>query len=393
MEDKSWDKIVYIQQVKELEVKSVNLKTLLDATAELNSDLELKVVLDKALNIMCYVVKAEAGTLWLLDEENDVISAEVANGPTADKILNIKLKSGEGIVGRVIAANKSEFVKDVTKDPNWAKRVDQESGFLTRSMITIPLRTKTEVIGAMQLVNKQGDLLFTEEDLKLAEALASNAALAIQNSRMYDNIQRFSISVIRSLALALDARDPYTAGHSGRVSRYSLWIAEKLGLDDVQRRELERAALMHDIGKIGVPDQILRKPGRLSDDEYEIMKMHPVNAAKILSQMEPRRLMIIAREVARYHHEKVDGTGYPDGLQGEKIPLYSRIVAIADAFDAMTTERPYNNGKSYRGAVEELIRCKGTQFDAQLVDAFAQVMEERNYLIDDRERTMIDDSL
>ncbi len=164
-------------------------------------------------------------------------------------------------------------------------------------------------------------------------------------------------------------------------------------MDDVQRRELERAALMHDIGKIGVPDQILRKPGRLSDDEYEIMKMHPVNAAKILSQMEPRSLMIIAREVARYHHEKVDGTGYPDGLQGEKIPLYSRIVAIADAFDAMTTERPYNNGKSYREAVEELIRCKGTQFDAQLVDIFAQVMEECNYLINDRERTIIDDSL
>ncbi|MDA8213382.1 MAG: HD domain-containing protein [Clostridia bacterium] len=380
------------ERIVELESKVGQLTALVDASMELNSEIELKVVLQKVLNVMCEVIGAEAGTLWLLHQEDNVLCAEVANGPTADKILNIKLKYGEGIVGRVIATNRSELVEDVTKDSNWAKRVDRESGFITRSLMTVPLSVKTRVIGAMQLVNKRGVRLFNPEDLKAAEALANQAALAIHNSQLYDDIQKFSISVIRSLTLALDARDPYTAGHSERVGRYSVWIAGKLGLSEAECRELERAALMHDIGKIAVPDHILGKPGGLTDYEFGIMKMHPVNAAKILSKMEPRDQMIIAQEVSRYHHEKVNGMGYPDGLKAEEIPLYARIAAVADAFDAITTERPYKKARTFREGIEELIRCKGSHFDPAAVDAFAEVMAERNYLINNQERTMMNES-
>ncbi|MCZ8512105.1 HD-GYP domain-containing protein [Paenibacillus filicis] len=190
----------------------------------------------------------------------------------------------------------------------------------------------------------------------------------------------FSISLIHSLVLALDSRDPYTAGHSSRVALYSLWIARKLKWPEDECIHFHRGALMHDIGKIGVPDRILLKADSLNDDEFEIMASHTTIGARILSRMEPKERMRQATQIAKHHHEKMDGTGYPDGLSGERIPFDARIVAVADAFDAMTTDRPYAKGRSLRDGVYELERCKGTHFDPKAVDAFREVMEERNYL-------------
>lgn len=190
----------------------------------------------------------------------------------------------------------------------------------------------------------------------------------------------FSMSAIQSLILALDSRDPYTAGHSSRVAIYSLWIARKLGIAEEECRYFHRAALMHDIGKIGVPDRVLLKDDSLDEEEFQVMISHTVIGARILSKMEPRERMIQASQVAKFHHEKMDGSGYPDGLIGQRIPYYARIVAVADAFDAMTTDRPYASGRSYQDGIDELIRCKGSHFDPEVVDAFAEVMEERNYL-------------
>ncbi|TBL81341.1 HD-GYP domain-containing protein [Paenibacillus thalictri] len=191
-----------------------------------------------------------------------------------------------------------------------------------------------------------------------------------------------TISVIHSLVLALDSRDPYTAGHSSRVALYSLWIARKLGVEAEECRHFHRSALMHDIGKIGVPDRILLKANSLDDEEFAVMASHTTIGARILSKMEPRERMIQATEVAKYHHEKMDGSGYPNGLSGEDIPFYARIVAVADAFDAMTTDRPYAKGRSFREGVAELIRCKGSHFDPHVVEAFESVMEEKHYLND-----------
>jgi putative nucleotidyltransferase with HDIG domain len=194
----------------------------------------------------------------------------------------------------------------------------------------------------------------------------------------------FSISAIQSLILALDSRDPYTAGHSSRVAIYSLWIARKLGISEEECKHFHKAALMHDIGKIGVPDRVLLKSDSLDDEEFGIMISHTTIGARILSKMEPRERMLQASEVAKYHHEKMDGTGYPDGLVGKEIPFYARIVAVADAFDAMTTDRPYAEGRSYYEGIHELIRCKGSHFDPVVVEAFAAVMDQRNYLTEHR---------
>jgi putative nucleotidyltransferase with HDIG domain len=190
----------------------------------------------------------------------------------------------------------------------------------------------------------------------------------------------FSISVIHSLVLALDSRDPYTAGHSSRVALYSIWIARELGVCEEECTHFYRSALMHDIGKIGVPDRVLLKADSLNEEEFQIMISHTTIGARILSKMEPTERMIQATEVAKYHHEKMDGTGYPEGLRGDNIPFYARIVAVADAFDAMTTDRPYAHGISYQEGVEEIVRCKGSHFDPLVVKAFRTVMRARNYL-------------
>ncbi|MCS7460130.1 HD-GYP domain-containing protein [Paenibacillus doosanensis] len=191
---------------------------------------------------------------------------------------------------------------------------------------------------------------------------------------------RVSMSVIHSLILALDSRDPYTAGHSSRVALYSLWIAKELGVSGEDCFQFHQSALMHDIGKIGVPDKVLLKADSLDDEEFLIMSSHTTIGARILSRMEPYERMLQATEVAKYHHEKMDGSGYPEGLRGTEIPFFARIVAVADAFDAMTTDRPYAKGRSYRDGVAEVIRCKGTHFDPEMADAFEAVMRRRHYL-------------
>jgi HD-GYP domain-containing protein (c-di-GMP phosphodiesterase class II) len=366
------------------------LISLLEAFKELNSNIEIKEVFQNIILQMVQVVEAEAGTLWVVNHEQSVVEAVAVYGPTSSSILNIKLKMDEGIVGKVISTGEPYLIEDVSKEPSWSMRVDKKSGFNTNSMITVPLITKGEVIGALQLLNKKGKSFFTNEDEKIALALANQSALALQNSRMYDEISRMNISIIKTLAKVLDARDPYTSGHSERVAKYSNWIAIQMGMDSSTCDELYKAALLHDIGKIGVPDEILRKPTRLTNEEFDVIKRHPEIGADILSTMEPNRMMKDAIDTARSHHERFNGSGYPDKLAGEDIPLFARIVGVADAFDAMTTDRPYSKGLTFEEATEELIRCKHTLFEEKIVHAFILVLKEKNYIHDAHGEDVLD---
>jgi putative nucleotidyltransferase with HDIG domain len=232
-----------------------------------------------------------------------------------------------------------------------------------------------KVPGTQQLHRKMEELEKRNREL----TVLLESALELK-SGLTSTDHPFSISVIHSLVLALDSRDPYTAGHSSRVALYSLWIARDLGMSEEEGKHFYRSALMHDIGKIGVPDRILLKAESLNEEEFQIMISHTTIGARILSKMEPEDRMIQATEVAKYHHEKMDGSGYPEGLRGDSIPFDARIVAVADAFDAMTTDRPYAQGISYQEGVAEIIRCKGTHFDPKVVGAFEAVMRSRNYL-------------
>ncbi|MER2108880.1 MAG: HD domain-containing phosphohydrolase [Solibacillus sp.] len=368
--------------IQQLENKVSELTNLLEAFKQLNSHIEIQEVFENILWQMVTVVKAEAGTLWVVDKTTEEVVATAAHGVASSTILNVRMKKGEGIVGKVITSGAAELIEDVTKHPSWAQRVDDKSQFVTKSMITVPLSAKGHVLGALQLINKKEIAFFNEEDISLAVTLANQSALAIHNSQMYEEIHLMFLSMIKTLVKSLDARDPYTAGHSERVAKYSVWIAERLGLDEAACDQLYKAALLHDIGKIGIPDHILLKHGRLTDEEFDTIKQHTVIGASILSNMEPKNSLTYAIQTARSHHEKMNGAGYPDGLKGEEIPLFARIVGVADAFDAMTTVRPYSNGLSYEKATEELIRCKDFMFDASVVDAFIAILKEINYEVD-----------
>jgi len=178
---------------------------------------------------------------------------------------------------------------------------------------------------------------------------------------------------VRALLKALECKDDYTFGHSMRVAFYSLQLGKEYGLNDEQMYDLELAALFHDIGKIGVPDSVLLKPARLDEDEFLKMKKHPELSAEILKGFAPFEE---AAKFAKHHHERYDGRGYPDGMAGEDIPLYSRIILIADTFDAMTSTRPYRKGLPYEVAFEELREFAGSQFDPNLVEFFIKAMEK-----------------
>ncbi|MGI2327113.1 HD domain-containing phosphohydrolase [Planococcus sp. YIM B11945] len=368
--------------IKKLELKVQELLSLLEAFKHLNSNIEMDDVFQNILLQMVQVVGAEAGTLWVLNKDDEKIEAVAAYGPSSEAILNIKMKKEEGIVGKAIMSGNEQLIENVADNLDWANRVDRSSGFITKSMITVPLKVKETVLGALQLLNKKETAFFSEQDIALAVALANQSALALHNSQMYDELYRMFLSMIRTLAKVLDARDPYTAGHSERVAKYSLWIAKKLGMDATSSEELYKAALLHDIGKIGIPDDILRKPGRLTAVEFGYIQQHTIIGADILSNMEPKSSMMDAIQTARSHHERMDGTGYPDALKGESIPLFARIVGVADAFDAMTTARSYSQGLSLEEGAKELERCKQTLFDERIVDAFLAILVECNYEID-----------
>lgn len=179
-------------------------------------------------------------------------------------------------------------------------------------------------------------------------------------------------SSIRALANSIEARDFYTRGHSERVTEFSVKIARAMGMNDEKLEKIRYAALLHDIGKINVPEDILHKPGKLTDEEYNIMKQHPVQGAKILRPVEEFREIL---PFLYHHHERYDKKGYPTGLGGQEIPLGARILAVADSFDAMTSDRPYRKGMEIDKAIDELERNKNSQFDPEIVDVFVKIIK------------------
>jgi putative nucleotidyltransferase with HDIG domain len=231
-------------------------------------------------------------------------------------------------------------------------------------------------IGCFQLLNKNDGNLFTKEDLRFAMSVANLSSMIIINAQLYEEQRTLMMSITRTLTAAIEARDPYTKGHSKRVKQIALKMGIRMGLNTEEQKVLEMASILHDIGKIGVPDHILLSKNRLTIEEYEKIKEHTTIGAKIIAQIEPSSYVKDAYLVALYHQEKFDGSGYPTGLKGKDIPLKARIVAVADAFEAMTSDRPYSKAMNIEEAVQELIRCKGTQFDPELVEVLLALIAE-----------------
>lgn len=232
--------------------------------------------------------------------------------------------------------------------------------------------------------------LTVKRALEAFELKESNDKLVVELSGALSELEMLSVGTIRALADALDAKCDYTAGHSLRVSRIAVLIGRQLGLTDEHLRDLELGGILHDIGKIGVPESILWKPDKLTDEEKSIMSRHPVKSAEIIGDLKGLKR---AREYVKHHHEYYDGNGYPDGLSGETIPIGARIILVSDAYDAMTTDRPYRNAIGHVRAIEELKKLAGTQFDPSVVNALLALTEDGGTEMDKVIKEHFDESL
>ena len=266
--------------------------------------------------------------------------------------------------------NVAIMALDALRDTRFRKH-DSIASLHIRSVMCAPLITKSEVIGAIYVDNRTRENCFAPEDLELLTGIAGQAATAIQNARLFDNLQRAYHQIILSLINAIEAKDPYTYGHHKRVCEYAVGIGQEMNLPPDSMDRLNRAAELHDIGKIGVHEQLIHKPGSLTESEVITFQAHVVTGEKILAPVEYLHDIL---PVVRQHHEHFDGQGYPDGLKGDQIVIEARILGVADSFDAMTTQRTYNRPVTFATA---LGRCKeraGAQFDPVVVETFGRYL-------------------
>jgi HD-GYP domain-containing protein (c-di-GMP phosphodiesterase class II) len=365
------------------EVKVTQMATLMELGTLLNSTLRKDEIRRRSIEAITELVDAEVGSLLLVDEAMNELYFEVALGDEDKQkaIKEIRLKIGEGIAGWVAAENRPVLINDVQNDPRFYKTADKKSKFVTRNMVCAPVTSKGRVLGVLQAMNKLNDRKFTSDDLKALESLANQVAIAIENSMLYDKLRQTFMDTSEALAEAIEKRDPYTGGHTKRVLEYSSAIGRRMGFSAEEIDRLELAAVLHDVGKIGVSDLILGKQAPLDDDEFAAMKNHPEFGADIVNHV-PDLVDIVPG--IRDHHERVDGKGYPDGLTGDEIELNAKIIAVADSFDAMTTSRPYREGLSVEYALSELKRCTGSQFDGEVVEAFKTAFDSGEILLSDK---------
>lgn len=356
----------------ELDRSVKQFATLADVNALLNSTLDQKVIRKRAMEAITLLMDAEVGSLLLVDDEKRELYFEVALGEKGDKVKEIRLKMGEGIAGWVAERGEPLLIRDVKKDPRFYKSADKKTDFITRDMICVPVKVKDKIIGVLQAINKKQGI-FTEDDLKLFKLFSNQVAIALDNARLYEEIRETFFATAGALAEAIEKRDPYTGGHTKRVVDYSLAAAKYLSLSPNEIERLKLSAILHDIGKIGIEDKVLRKPGKLDDEEIKVMKMHPTLGADIMGHIKQLKDLIPGM---LHHHERPDGKGYPDGLKDGDIPIIARIISVADTYDAMTTDRPYRKGLSHQTAIDEIKRYAGPQFDKNIADAFVKAFEE-----------------
>lgn len=343
----------------------------LEVLYETNKKTRLMDMLEQIINMTQYMLNAEAASILLFRNNDHELYFEVASGPVGRALRQVKLNTQYGIAGQVVRTGKPLIVNDVTRSANFHKIIDDTTGFNTKSLVCAPLIVHRKILGVIEVLNKRDGSLFGEEEMESVISVANTAAMAIENTRLHDTVLDAYKDTVAALSAAIDTKDSHMRGHSQRVMEYSLKAGAALYFSPEELETLEYGSLLHDIGKIAIDSSILNKPGPLTAGEWEIMRAHPVIGAELLKGIP---FLEKASELVLYHHEKFDGTGYPDGLKGEEIPMGARIIAIADAFDTMTIDSSYRGALSVEKTVAELNNCTGKQFCPKAVKALVAGM-------------------
>jgi HD-GYP domain-containing protein (c-di-GMP phosphodiesterase class II) len=363
--------------------RTEELAILLDATMAISSHLDLDSVLGMLCEKIYKAISCSFVKILLLADAGRSVIVQVAFSERHiawDPALGLRfdLKPGSPLLS--VASDRApillhaEQLRELEADPSlMLGLVGNLDGI--QSLLIMPIIMQKECLGMAVVGERRGweRSPITDDKSGLAMALIQHAGIAIQNAYHVQALQRAHLQTIIGLTEALEIRDASTRGHSERAVAYAQGLARKLNLAREQEERLQYAVILHDIGKIGIPDGILNKPGKLTDEEYAIMKTHPIKGSSIVLKipfLEPVGAVIL------HHHERWDGKGYPDGLAGEGIPIESRIIAVLDSYDAMTSDRVYRKAPGRAHALNEFRRCSGTQYDPSVVAAFLAIMEE-----------------
>ncbi|MBI3810922.1 MAG: HD domain-containing protein [Nitrospirae bacterium] len=342
-------------------------------------DLSIKLSAQSDLDRICAIVADEVQSILpaknlailLADAKTEMLRSQTAVGREGHRHPPFQLEPGRGIAGRVAQSGQPLIICDVGQDPGFVP-----VGYPITSLLCVPMTLGRKTMGIINVSDKLDGKEFTTYELKLIMAIAAEAAVALENARLFSEVKDLFLSSVKSLVMAIDAKDPYTHLHSLRVSEVSAILADEIGLSALEVEQIKLAALLHDIGKIGVPERVLLKPDKLTAPEWEIMKQHPLHSVHILEQVKQFSHLV---KWVRHEHEHYNGMGYPDQLKGNTIPLPSRIIAVADAYDALTSDRYYRKGRSEEKAVQVLRKDSGIQFDPEVIRAFVSAYQKGRF--------------
>ena len=347
------------------------LEILYEADRALRDIEDLKQLLENLLDLIMDNVPATRGYVFLLERDSDKLVPYVRRSAmgTAD---DAEIVVSQTILQTAVRQMESIISSDALVDERFVHS-NSIADLTVRSAMCAPLVNRGKSLGIIYVDSSNQANVFNRNDLALLSAIALKAGIALDNARLYDDLRGLFYNTVETLVRTIQAKDQYTSGHSTRVSRYSLLIGEKLNLSSKEKHQLYLASMLHDIGKIGVPDDLLNRAGKLTEEEMEQVRSHVQLGASMIEMLGEMHPIV---PLIRHHHEAWDGSGYPDGLRGEEIPLISRIVSVADMYDAMTSDRPYRSRRSQQEAIAEINRTRGTKLDPRVADAFLEVLQQ-----------------
>lgn len=348
------------------------IEQLFDISMQLNTLEGLETITGFLVETISRLTHSRRVSVMLHNESRNCLEIIKAKGIPLEIIKKTRLPVGEPIAGRVYAEGKA-FIMDAIQKKNGAKGYSDSKAFISLPILQIPLKIQNKPFGVINVTDKEGDLPFNQEDLKILESLSASVSVAIQNELRRREMETVYLELVKTLAEAIETKDSYTRGHCERVTEVSLKIAKTMGLPIQQIRDILLAGLLHDVGKIGIPEDILSKTGPLDPEERALIQEHPDLGLNIIKHV---GFLGEAKAIIAQHHERYDGTGYPQGLKGEAIHLGARILAVADSFDAMAAERPFRRPLSKGMILEEIRLQAGFQFDPQVVDIFLTLLAE-----------------
>jgi putative nucleotidyltransferase with HDIG domain len=340
---------------------------------------DIETLSDATLRAILEVLSADRSAIVLRRRDGTTGQAEVLAARSRMQAAE-PFAVSRTLVADVIAQGVSVFAHDASSDIRFA---DGQSviGQRVRSVMCVPLRTTDEILGALYVDSLSGPGRFNETDLELLAAIGNQAGVAMHRVRLMSELERLLLDTIKAIAATIDARDGYTHRHSERVAALTAQLARELGLSDADRETAELSALLHDVGKIAVPDSILNKPGRLTPEEFTEMQKHPVHGAQILGNIQSATVKAVLPGV-QYHHEKWDGTGYPEGLKGDAITFLGRLLGVADFYDALTSTRSYRGALSSDETVALISKGSGAHFDPAVAAALVRIFERGELNLD-----------